>query len=79
MHIDLTEEQKRRLTEIARSRSTSVESLIEEAIRRFLQQDDYESRAQRALSVVGKYHLGASDLADNHDKYYVDSAGNGLQ
>ncbi len=71
MPIRLSRELEQELRRIADSRAISVERLIEEAVRLLLEREsaEYQQRVQKALSVVGKYHLGIRDLAENHDLY----------
>ncbi|MEN3001792.1 MAG: CopG family transcriptional regulator [Armatimonadota bacterium] len=75
MQVKLSQELEQALREIARRRSISVESLIEQAIRQLVAQEaeSYQQRVQKALSVVGKYRFGITDLAENHDTYFAEA------
>ena len=73
--IQLTEEQSRFLKRLAAERDVSVASLIREAIERLKDSKDGPDREElkrRALSVVGMFRSGKSDISVNHDKYLAE-------
>lgn len=69
--ISLAEEQIARLREKARRTGRSIAAILRDAVDAELARDphEWEARRRRALEVVGKYHGGASDVAENHDAY----------
>lgn len=69
MQIQLDEAEARRLKELAKRKGTSVASVVREAVAKYGADDDLDAKWERALSVVGKYHSGRNDVAENHDKY----------
>jgi len=74
--IQLTEKQAEALHRIARQRRVSVAHLVREGVDRVLAQPqpvDREELVRRALSVVGKFHSGLTDVARNHDDYFVEA------
>jgi metal-responsive CopG/Arc/MetJ family transcriptional regulator len=80
--IQLTEEQSRRVKEVARRKNISMAELIRRAIDNWLNKHNSMSmseKRQRALDVVremdGMFHSGLSDMAENHDEYLADAFG----
>lgn len=74
--IQLTEAQSRSLKKLAEQEDVSVAELIRRSVDSFLQTRHViteEERKQRLLSVIGIGNSGITDLAENHDKYLVDS------
>ena len=67
--IQLTEKQTQALKEIAVRRGVSVAELIRQSVDRFLEGDLEAEKWARALSMLGRYHSGVSDVSMNHDKY----------
>ena len=70
--VQLTEEQARRLKELASSRGVSMAALIRAAVDQYVSTgSDLEARWERALSVLGRYRdkEGATDVAVEHDRY----------
>ena len=71
--IELTDEEARRLDEVAASKGQSVAEVVHESIRTYLANTPPEiDRAlakQRALSVAGKFRSSVNDLGVNHDRY----------
>lgn len=70
--IQLTEEQSRRLKEIAAEQGVSMAALIRQSVDRFLEttgEPSREEKYQKLLSLAGKYTSDVSDLAENHDAY----------
>ena len=77
--IQLTEEQMKALKELAKAKKTSVAKLVRESVTQYMTTTslDVEERKRllrRALEIVGKYHdiEGATDVAENHDKYLAE-------
>jgi hypothetical protein len=70
--IQVTEKQMKSLKTMALEQGVSVAELIRRSIDSFIQSPKVlsdEERIQRALSVIGKFHSGLSDVSVNHDKY----------
>ena len=70
--IQLTEEQAKKLREIAMKNHESVASLIRNAIDQFLThsaKDDRSTLYRQAGSVVGKYSADKDDISVAHDRY----------
>lgn len=73
--VQLTEEQSKKLEQIAAQENVSIAELIQRSIDRYLQeQSDVspEERKRRLLSVIGIGSSGVADLAENHDKYLAE-------
>jgi hypothetical protein len=67
--ISLTNEQARRLREIARRRGTSMAALIRDAVdRAYPPPGRADERWDAALAAVGGFHSGSSDVAVEHDR-----------
>jgi hypothetical protein len=75
--IQLTEEQARMLKELSRAGNEPVAALIRQAIDRFLvtARPNRAGQYRQALSVVGKYKTGRSDIAVEHDRYLEEAFG----
>ena len=80
--VQLTEEQMKALKELAKARKTSVAKLVRESVAQYVASAsaDVEERKKlmrRALEIVGKYRdiEGATDVAENHDKYLAEIYG----
>jgi predicted DNA-binding protein len=74
--IQLTEMQARRLKQLAAATGRSMADLIRSSIDATLAQPDAGSadeKRHRALSVVGRFHSGAPDLATAHDRHLADA------
>jgi hypothetical protein len=70
--VQLTEEQAAALKAIAAERGSSVAALVRESVDAFITNTGAitpEERKRRALSIVGRYNSGISDLATEHDRY----------
>jgi hypothetical protein len=86
MMIQLTEEQKTALEELAKTRKTSVARLVRESVGVYIanapKEQTMEEKRRRALAFI-KYideHPdefrdieGKTDVARNHDKYFAES------
>jgi Arc/MetJ-type ribon-helix-helix transcriptional regulator len=74
--IQLTEEQSRRVKEVARRENISMAEVIRNAIDAWLEQRSdltEEQRWAQSLNAIGKFHSGVTDLAENHDKYLTEA------
>jgi hypothetical protein len=70
--IQLTNDQSRKLKELAAKEGVSVAELIRNSVDIMLKanagMDDDEKR-RRALAAAGRFHTGNADLAEAHDRY----------
>ena len=69
--VQLTDDQLRRLRELAERQGRTVAEVIRESVDHYLvraRRDDDEVRA-RALAIAGKFRSGTGDIAENHDEY----------
>ncbi len=70
--VRLRETQYRALKELAARRHTSVAELIRQAVDRLLETSGTvppEERYRRALSIIGAFRSGQSDISTHHDEY----------
>ena len=83
MMIQLTEEQKKALEELAKERKTSVAKLVRESVATYvakapktLTMEEKRRRALEALKIIERAQFhdieGKTDLSINHDKYYAE-------
>ena len=71
----MTERQVKELKRLSMERGVSVAELIHESVDSLLDSGleiDEETKRQRAMSVVEKYHFGLCDLSTNHDEYLAE-------
>ena len=76
VEILMTEEQARRLKARARREGLSVSALVRRETDRTdgaSARGNGEDAQARALAVVGRYHGGAADVAENHDTYFAEA------
>jgi Arc/MetJ-type ribon-helix-helix transcriptional regulator len=80
--IQLTEEQSRRVKEIAAQENISMAEVIRRAVDAWLVthgEMGIEEKRERALAVVkemrGEFHSGHSDISVNHDAYVTEAFG----
>lgn len=72
IQAQLTEDQAKRLKELARSEGVSVAELLRRGADLVLvhgARDTHEDRKRRALDVIGAFHGGPGDVAERHDDY----------
>lgn len=77
--IQLTEEQLRRLRNLAASQGRSLADVIRESVDRFIAagvQQDREALKARARAAIGRFHSSITDLAVNHDRYLAEDFDN---
>jgi hypothetical protein len=70
--IQLTEDQAKKLKELAATSNRSVAALIRGAVDRFLISGASQDRAvmyRQALSLAGKYRSEFKDISVEHDRY----------
>lgn len=70
--VRLTEDQSRKVKELARQQGISVSELIRQAVDRYLEQSNNQEKWRRASAVIGKYSGGPSDVSTRHDDYLWD-------
>jgi Arc/MetJ-type ribon-helix-helix transcriptional regulator len=70
--IHLTEEQARALKELAGRQGTSMAELIRQGVERILAESDQRERRRRALTVIGRFDGGSTDVSTNHDTYLTE-------
>lgn len=74
--IQLTQEQSRRVKAIAQEEGISMAQVIRDAIDAQLEERSEPGetdRWERSLSVIGRFHSGRSDIAENHDAYLAEA------
>jgi len=72
MQIQFTEEQAAALKRSAERRGTSASAVAREAVDRFFREDgdvSPEESTERILEMMGKFHSGFTDVAENHDEH----------
>ena len=67
--IQLTEEQARALKALAAHRGVSMAEVIRQAVEQIIEQSERQERMRRALSVMGRFRSGYTDISVEHDKY----------
>jgi len=73
--IQLTEEQSRRLKQLAEQDGVSVAELIRRSVNRYLRERQHatpDERRERLLSVVGVGSSSVSDLGEGHDRHLAE-------
>jgi len=78
--IQFTDEQARRLREVADKGGRSVAEVVRESVSEYLKhrvEVDREELKRRALAVVGKYRSDTRDVAEEHDRYLDEAYGAG--
>jgi len=76
--IQLTEEQSRKVKEVAKREDISMAEAIRRAVDHWLATYGDMSpaeRRERALSVIGRFSSGLGDVAENHDAYLAEAYG----
>ena len=74
--VQLTEEQARALSDLARVRQSSVAVLIRQGIDQLIQQAaraDESELLRRAIAAAGRFHSGQSNVSMEHDQYLVEA------
>jgi predicted transcriptional regulator len=73
--IQLTEQQARRLKQLAAAQGRSMADLIRSSVDALLARPeviDDEVRRTRALRAVGRFRSGVRDLSSQHDRHLVE-------
>jgi len=73
--VQLTEEQMAALRQISADTGRSMADLVREGVDLYLGsrlQPSREELVRRALSIVGKYSSGLTDIGRNHDRYLAE-------
>lgn len=73
--IQLTEEQARRVQQLAADKGVSMAQVIREAVEQYTTQGtaSREERVKRALEAAGRFRSGLQDLSIEHDKYLAEA------
>ena len=74
--VQLTEDQSRRVKELAAIQHVSMAEIIRRSIECYSKQNgdiDMDERRRRALALAGKYRSGLRDVSRNHDKYLAEA------
>lgn len=80
--IQLTDEQMRRLQQLAAKRKVSMAELVRQGVDLILKEEllpDLETRRARALAALGRFRSDVSDLSENHDKYFAEAIMSGSE
>ena len=78
--IQFTDEQVRRLRNVAEQEGRSIADVVRESVSEYLEhrtEVDREELKRRAMAVVGKYRSDARDVAEEHDHYLDEAYGTG--
>lgn len=70
--MQLTDEQAKALKQIAGERGISMAELIRESVERTIKEAERKEKWRRATALVGRYHSGLHDVAEEHDKYLAE-------
>lgn len=72
--VQLTREQATALKALAAKRGVSMAELIRQSLTTLLEGGETarQSRRERALSVVGRFRSGSSDISARHDDYLAE-------
>jgi hypothetical protein len=76
--IQLTEEQSRRLKEIAAAEGVSVAEIIRRSVDRYVGtslRPSLDELRDRARSIAGQFTSDQTDVSSNHDKYLAEAYG----
>jgi len=76
--VQLTEEQMRRLRDLAAKRGVSMAEIIRQAVDVMVRSGGDippEERRRRALQAVGRFASGHRDTGEEHDKYLDEAYG----
>jgi len=74
--VQLTERQAELIKKLAKQKGVSMAEIIRQGINAIFKEEKAiitEERQKRALSAVGKFHSGASDISEKHDEYLEDT------
>ncbi|MFH1437813.1 MAG: CopG family transcriptional regulator [Pseudomonadota bacterium] len=74
--IQLTEKQAEELKRMAAIRGVSMAELIRQSVEMLLNSSKsvgLEERRRRALSVIGRFRSGITDLSERHDKHLAEA------
>lgn len=69
----LTQEQARRIKQVAAARGVSMASVIREALDRMLEADLADGRRLRTLTAIGGFRSGLNDVSERHDDSLADA------
>ena len=69
VQVQLTDEQVAALRKLAETTGEGTAGTVRSAVDDWIAKHEREALWERAMSVVGKFHSGLGDLAENHDYY----------
>ena len=75
--IQLTEEQARRLKELAARRGVSIADLVRRGVDTVLEGETKPTRAElvaRAIAAAGRHRSDRRDVSENHDRYLAEAS-----
>lgn len=75
--VQLTEEQVKALRELSRAQDRSMSAIVRDAVDEAIRHRGMSrrERMERALSVIGKYNSGFTDISERHDDYLAEDFG----
>lgn len=73
--IQLTEEQARRVKRLASERGVSMAAVVRGAVEALPGAHAADEKRRRAMSVVGRFSSGKTDVSEEHDRYLVEAFG----
>jgi hypothetical protein len=71
MQFQLTDEQATALESDASATGRPVTEVLREAVDLWRIHNDRRRRIDRAMSAIGGFRSGLTDVAENHDEYFV--------
>ena len=69
VQVQLTDEQVAALRKLAETTGEGMAATVRGAVDDLIAKHERDAQWERAMSVVGKFHSGLGDLAENHDYY----------
>lgn len=79
--IQLSEDQAKRLRDLAAREGRSMADIVRESLSEYLprhQEVDREELKRRSLEVLGTFRSGAPDVAERHDRHLDEIYGEGV-
>lgn len=70
--VQLTEDQTRKVKELAQHEGTSISEVIRQALDRRLEECDDSKKWERALAIGGRFNSGLHDVSVRHDDYLAE-------
>jgi glutamate formiminotransferase len=76
--VQFTEEQAEALRLLSAESGKSIAEIVRLGVELYLdaqKRPSRQERVERALSIVGKYSSGLTDVSENHDRYLAEAFG----